>query len=577
MTPDQFNAMMQMFARNLQPAQPKPTNALVKPRSGGIDSTGAWTGEGINGSPKSFNCMRAFHGGDPLKTFTALKSIETECTKGLDAALQFSLKDEPNGCSFVQSFKAFHDLVVLTGTDGVFTIILDDGVTTYNMFLDAGMISATMVTDWIDKLLNDGVLLATNGQPTRLQICSHDATNCRWSAEALFNSCSEALKEEIRNTVPATKWNGPWLLWVLLQKLYRPSYTSIESLKQQLSSLNIRDYPAQDVGKYVADALLIIREIDLNTMRRGSMPELTMLALKGLMDCEDDFFRSMVKRIRLDSDVNGHGSGIGNSNADPKETLATLREKHRILVEQKSYDPALKSTPAASALVGKSSALATLQAMVGQAVEAKVGAMKQDRSASGSSGGGSQTSSSSGNSSAKKSVTFATPLDDATFAKLNQLIKDKLATLPVRATIPDDAEYNVAIDGVILAKYCKHCGRFIKGLKAHYTKDHSGTWKRPYKPHEKANSEGATAPGTVTREGNLASMVGALTPEECVPCPPFDPTLSDEQGSPNVHVPTVDTNSFLTGPVSYAFGETIQVDGDVSASDADALARFFGL
>jgi hypothetical protein len=53
---------------------------------------------------------------------------------------------------------------------------------------------------------------------------------------------------------------------------------------------------------------------------------------------------------------------------------------------------------------------------------------------------------------------------------LNKLIKTTLKSLPM--PVPDDAMHEIALDGVVVAKYCSKCKRFTKGKGLHSTFEH---------------------------------------------------------------------------------------------------------
>ena len=71
----------------------------------------------------------------------------------------------------------------------------------------------------------------------------------------------------------------------------------------------------------------------------------------------------------------------------------------------------------------------------------------------------------------------------------------KAYTLPERGTIPDSAEHILkGQDGTVLAKYCRHCGRFTRGTSAHYTSEHKGRYKFPFSGPAAAPPAPAPAP-----------------------------------------------------------------------------------
>ena len=60
------------------------------------------------------------------------------------------------------------------------------------------------------------------------------------------------------------------------------------------------------------------------------------------------------------------------------------------------------------------------------------------------------------------------------------------------------------------------------------------------------------------------------------PADAFCATTSDSQGHPNCEVPTLETDAFLTGPVSYDLGQAPSLD-ELNEEDANALMSFFHL
>jgi len=106
--------------------------------------------------------------------------------------------------------------------EGVFAIIRSDG-TTLNMLREPGRLTSSIVDDWI-LALETGVPsfdpVSKLAKP-KLPVCPYDKINMRWSGSAILNSCSEALKMDLKDLVPLSKQTGPKLFFHLLQKLYR--------------------------------------------------------------------------------------------------------------------------------------------------------------------------------------------------------------------------------------------------------------------------------------------------------------------------------------------------------------------
>lgn len=157
-------------------------------------------------------------------------------------------------------------------------------------------------------------------------------------------------------------------------------------------------------------------------------------------------------------------------------------------------------------------------------------------------------------------------MDDATHARVVALCKTMADTMPARENIPDDAEYSVPMDGEIVAKYCRHCGRFTKGASQHYTKAHTGTRL------QFAYQGPASAPSpTVAPAPVVAAALANLSPTGT-------PTFAD--------VPQIDTQVFLhRQEVNYDFAAmpvtanlARSIDNDLAqalaSNDEEALVQF---
>jgi len=68
----------------------------------------------------------------------------------------------------------------------------------------------------------------------------------------------------------------------LLTKLYRPSQSKIESLKDKLKSLDIRKYPGENVTTFVQDASKLVREIRMNFTSNCNVPDCQVYGSLGV-------------------------------------------------------------------------------------------------------------------------------------------------------------------------------------------------------------------------------------------------------------------------------------------------------
>lgn len=574
-----YEQMMEAILAATTKANPSIKTQLEAPRVGGKSDTGVWTGIGAGGllqEPTSAYCMRAFNT-DVIKNHTAMLPIETYCKRGLKDSpeLLFCMPDEPNNGTIVNSIHAFHEHVTHCGFEGIFNLTLKNGKT-LNMLLEPGMVNKEILKGWCDAVMTDGVPSPTavdpDGKPTIQPKCPYDRTNMLWSGDALLNSCTETLRQDLKLSVPITDRNGPHLMMTVLIKLYRPSQSKIRDLRDRLESLDIRKYPAENVTQFSHDATQLVREIKMNYMENSGSTDLTATALNGLIHCSDEYLRSQAKQLRIASDANGFLNGIGNGDLDPIEALQKMDALYRVLVNQKAYGPALTgSTSGAKALEAKA-----LAAMVSQAIDTKLSQDRSQKSSGGNSGGKVCYDCQSPNhfrgdpSCPKKATTPPgdNPADrhnkhglpDEVNSKLPELIKAKFLTMPARENIPDEAQYDLKIDGKIVAKYCRHCGRFVKGASQHYTPEHKGTrFKFSYV-------------GPASNQVPALAAVGAATP---APAPAmaamasFTPSKSTRWGSPPdlSKVPTISTADFENRRGNYDMESIPQIDEAL----ADAL------
>jgi hypothetical protein len=521
-------------------------HTLVAPRHGSISDSGVWTGMGASGSghrPFSKYCMRAFKT-DAIKNHQHMHPIEDKCKSGLrdSSELHFALSHEPNAHTVVTSIRAFEKFVASCGMDGVFTIV-DRNLGKTNFLQQPGLVSLATIDDWCTDVLDKGVWGKdpNSGDPIRLPTCQYDLVNMDWSAEAVLNSCTPALCYDLETKVPIEDHNGPKLMMTLLTMLYRPSLSKLKELRETLEALDIRTYPGENITLFCHDASKLVCEIRMNFMRNAEVTDLTTAALTGLHHCSEELIRIRVRNISMDNDVNGFESSIGNKKADALVVLQEVEDMYRVLVNMKNYGPSKplekKGTP--TAYLASSDAVKLIQNRTAASTTSRPRGECWDCGSKDHFRGDPNCKATSGSKGDTSSTTaFTSPstgpprhgLDAETVTKITELSAAMFLTMPPREHIPDDAEYKLELGGKIVAKYCRHCGRFVKGASQHYTKEHTGTRSLfAYKD-----------PTTVT----VAGMMANLSP------------VALQAGVDLTSVPTVDS-SFLfrtREPTSYDFG-----------------------
>ena len=102
-------------------------------------------------------------------------------------------------------------------------------------------------------------------------------------------------------------------------------------------------------------------------------------------------------------------------------------------------------------------------------------------------------------------------------AKISEAIKKKLPTMPPRENIKDDAKYEITIDGKVVAKYCRHCNRFIRTDKQHHTIDHKGSVRFPYTGTGTPTPTPSPTPAPTPAPAPIIILLAAFSPPATVP------------------------------------------------------------
>jgi len=563
LTDAQFQALLGALSNQSTAATATTPN---KPRVGGSSPVGLWTGEGAQGlgmQPTSGNCMRYFKGNE-LKAFQALQSVEKECKAGLQGkgALVFGLQGEPNFDKGALLLRELDEYLTYNGLESVFHIVNSDG-TTVDMLKQPGFVNTELVESWVKDLADSGV---HDGKGGRLTVCEFDVMNLQYSYHAILNSCTASLRQDLINNLAPGKHTGPQALMLLLTKVYPTSYTKVKGLIQALEKLNIKDVPGENITTLVQKASDLIREIQMNFLQKNQVPDLCVSALRPFTTSSHEYVRHYVtdkmflanKLIMAPSSATSSAStnvstGSGSPmTLDPLVLLQGLEELYLTLKQQSNYPPGeqiaadkkfkamqgevkklkeeldkLTQDRSASSTTSKKgkkkdSSTGPLKTKKGELVvchhckgnhwnrdcpnnDANSNSNGSNGTGSGSGDSGTQNGGDSKRKKKKTPIGLSKEVDEKTIAAAKQ----KMESMPPREQIPDDAKYTITIDGTVTAKYCRHCGNFCRGARAHFTPDCRNRTKFAYQP--------AVA-------GNLASV----TPN---PAPPHE-----SSGPPNSHL-----------------------------------------
>ena len=474
-----------------------------QPRVGGVNDTGAWTGFGAaddHSTPRTNYCMRKLKMSES-RSYSQVTAIEEKCRGGLTSigGPLFCLETEADAKKVVTTIHNFEDFLETHGLEPVFNIVTASAK--INMLKQPGLLTAEVITTWIEDLKINGVPDGTGG---RLTVCAYDRMNLDWSYDAVMNSCSDALQRELKSNLTASQHTGPAVLFEIYQIVYRQNDSKVEDITKQIEALNIRDFPGQNVTLYKQKCDRLLEELEMNLPAGQTVPTLRNKALKGLSHSTFPFFQGLIFQKLMDNSLDPNRSTV----LGVKSALKEIHDTYIVLVQQKNYPPGQQ-------LPKEESKMKAMQAEV-KSLKDELTKLSQDRSATstapkspgrnfktgqkchgcgglnhfkgdpecplnknksnGSSNGSSKPSGILKNS--DKQVRFNNPpgsngLTADQNSEVSRLIKEKMKTLPDRKQISDDAVYEIEVNGQVLAKYCKKCRRFTRGDKKHSTSEHN--------------------------------------------------------------------------------------------------------
>jgi hypothetical protein len=325
--------------------------------------------------------------------------------------------------------------------------------------------------------------------------------------------------------------------------------------------------PGENISTLVQKASDLIREIQMNFLQKNQVPDLCVSALRPFTSASHEYVRHYVtdkmflanKLIMNPSSATSTTSTSSSLTAlDPLVLLQGLEELYLTLKQQSNYPPGEQ--------IASDQKFKAMQGEVKKLKE-ELGKLTQDRSASSTKGSknnggsagpvlnkkgepvvcfkckgnhyqancpiggddansnsngsddtGSQTPGSgdqsngsqggNGNDSGKQPKSNGLTSEEMT--KTQAAIATKKETMPPRENVPDDAKHHVTVDGKVTAKYCRHCGRFVKGKNAHYTSDCRLPDSRKFAYVPRAG-------------GNMASASPLSSPPPS-PAPPYEPS-----------------------------------------------------
>jgi hypothetical protein len=299
--------MMEMFSAMLtaqSAAKVKSSSIqIVCPRVGGVDESGAWCGEGADGTgqaPVSAYCYRDFTFSDPSKRHSEATKVEKVCMEGLKSSPQYhftmNTESDPNSLStssITDCLKEFETFAINTGMEGSFIIHTRNG-DRINMFTDLGSLDEDVMSKWVHDLQH-GVTTASG---TVLPVCKQDQNNNRRSAQALLSSSSDQMRKHIRRTIlEPGEMIGPSILWVIIQAIHTANPAMVRMYCTELTKMSIRDIPAENTQTMYAQVIDKCNQIRWNSKKDETPSDLANMATIPFTNGSDEGQRIEAKRL----------------------------------------------------------------------------------------------------------------------------------------------------------------------------------------------------------------------------------------------------------------------------------------
>ena len=309
----------QNVGQNTPPLDPNdlaPPNVEPQPETprigGGTDLDTWWTG-GSNLNrierPRSVNARRP-------TDFRSLEKIESNCTKGLPENRRLGTPDDKEYTISLTAWinEVRHDMES-KGMDTVFHVLEFVNVTETYLLTNWGGVSPEMLFTWINVLQRGSI--AANITP-----CRFDQDNLRWSAEAIKNSITTRLYEEIESDLEFGA-TGPEIFYAIVRRLQHGSASAGRALLQKLQEMKLNKEPGMNVDTFATKITEMIRRLE-GTNASSVPSDLSTVVAQCFLDTDVDKFKLEASAIFNRVDLNP-------ASMNWRQILVKLKTKYRSL------------------------------------------------------------------------------------------------------------------------------------------------------------------------------------------------------------------------------------------------------
>ena len=456
---------------------------VTKPRLGGVDQIGAWTGSGRNSGkiPCTMACYREY---ENIKERTVgLSRNETICREKLAEKFPDPLfclpSEEDQKYTLLDALKIVCKFMEEAGMDGVFIIQFknkDQELKSVNMFKELGKVSVPVVEVWIQDLLKIGV----QGKYGKQALCKFDATNLIWSGDALLRCTSPSLTKTIEALIPEPdERTGPLILAHVIGCLQTSNSMLVRELCKELEGLKLTDIPGEDVQAYSIKLFDKIIQIKANCDASNVPSDLTDLCMKGFVGATEAKIHNQATETMI---------MVPSVKPEPEAAIQNMSLLYKALVDAGCYKPAQTTTRL-------NTQAAAFQGQL-KAMQSQVDKLSQQSSVISNPGGRKQKKPIDYEKYPCKACGAKTHWsNDPTCSKFKEkeqgggggsnppltekdkkvlaLIKEKTEALGDISKIADDKLIELKLGDEVVAKFCKQCKRFRRiGHGMHSTSEH---------------------------------------------------------------------------------------------------------